>query len=681
VNPLTAIKTIRTLGPSVAFRRIINALKVRSGYIEYLDNTKPFGETQLAGHLRKGVTTANFLETFRRERRPFFFDVSDATKVASSLSALIPREGQTALLDRMERLKSGVVLYFSRNEYELGRPIHWHLNPALGAEWPVDRHWRHYSQFDPKLGDLKLVWEANRFAFGYDLVRAYGLTGDAAWLRLGLDLIDEWIAANPVAIGVQWNCGQETTFRMMAWCFVLHAAVDAEVIEPERFARIAASIYRQTLRVERYISFSQSIRNNHSLSEALGLATIGLLFPQFDRADTWRRRGLGILQSEAGYQIFQDGSYIQQSMNYHRVMLCDCLWMTLLADLHDVRLNAAFLEQVDKATDFLLETLDYESGSVPNYGNNDGALILPLTSCDYRDYRPIAQAASRRFKGRAALGAGAHDELQFWMFGDVKSADEGERYSPTSAGFDVGGYYTLRGDRAWGMTRCHTYFERPAQADMLHFDLWRDGENVLRDSGSFSYHSPAPWQHHFKSTAGHNTIVVENESQMLKGPRFMWYHWTTSRFIGRGKLAEDGEYWEGEHFGYQSRFGIVHRRRIERRGSDAWTIIDTLDGKSPVHATLRWHLLDQEPVFDASSQSLSMSLKASRMRLSVSGEGDCVKAMEILRGVADDASAEGWESVYYGEKSPIPVLRVELSGATPLTVTTEIRFSEDATGA
>ncbi|MCA9254887.1 MAG: alginate lyase family protein, partial [Phycisphaerales bacterium] len=574
---------------------------------------------------------------------------------APTLSTLIPDDGQAALLDRMRRLQSGVVRYFSRTDYELGRPIRWHLNPALGVEWPVDRHWRRYSQFDASLGDLKLVWEANRFAFAYDLVRAYGLTGDAAWLRLGLDLIDEWIAANPVAIGIQWNCGQETTFRIMAWCFLLHAAIDADVIEPERFARIAASIYRHTLRVEHYISFSRSIRNNHSLSEALGLATIGLLFPQFDRSSTWRKKGLGILQSEAAYQIFRDGSYIQHSMNYHRLMLCDCLWMARLADLHEVRLNDAFVDRLRKATEYLLEMLDFESGSVPNFGSNDGALILPLTSCDYRDYRPIVQAAARRFLGRTPLGPGAHDELQLWMFGDVKAADAGERYSPSSASFDVGGYYTFRGDRAWGMTRCHTYFERPAQADMLHFDLWRDGENVLRDSGSYSYHCPAPWRQHFKSTAGHNTIVVENESQMLKGPRFMWYHWTTSRFIGRGALADGGEWWEGEHFGYQVRFGIIHRRRIERRGSDAWNIIDTLEGKGPVHATLRWRLPDQAFTFDPAAQALSMSLSRSQMRLAVIGEGDCVRTIDVLRGVADEASPEGWESLYYGEKSPIPV--------------------------
>ncbi|MCB9853094.1 MAG: alginate lyase family protein [Phycisphaerales bacterium] len=676
MNPWTVLKTIRTLGPSVAFKRIVNAVKIKSGYIEWLDRAAPFDVEHLAVHLSKRLAPSDLLAAFNDNRKPFLFDLSDVQRAGDVLSGVVTPAAKAELLQRVERLKTGSVRYFSRNDYNLGRPINWHLNPQSGIQWPADRHWRHYSQFNPELGDMKLAWEANRFAFAYDLVRAYGLTADVSWVLLGLDLIDEWIDGNPAGLGVQWNCGQETAFRLMAWCFLLHAAVDAGVIDAARFARVLASIYRQTRRIERFISFSRSIRNNHSLSEALGLATIGMLFPQFDRAAIWRNKGLSIFQGEAAYQIFDDGAYIQQSMNYHRLMLSDCLWTSRLADLHGLKMSPEFLGRAARATEFLLQTMDFESGGVPNYGNNDGAQILPLTSCDYRDYRPIAQAASRQFKGYCVLPQGAQDEILFWVFGDTGESVQRKREERRSASFDVGGYYTLRGTSTWGMVRCHSYVERPAQADMLHFDLWRDGENVLRDSGSYSYYSKAPWQDHFKSTAAHNTIVVGGESQMRKGPRFMWYDWTRSRFIGRGEMAEEsGDWWEGEHDGYLGRFGVIHRRRIERRGSDSWTVIDSLLGEGDVTATLRWHLIDLAYAFDATTCTLTMGLAKSDLALSIIAEDGTIASASVLRGASDEVSADGWESVYYGEKAPIPVLRVDLIGTMPLKVKTEIRFA------
>ena len=37
---------------------------------------------------------------------------------------------------------------------------------------------------------------------------------------------------------------------------------------------------------------------------------------------------------------------------------------------------------------------DPVSGRVPNYGSNDGALLFPLSACDYLDYRPALNALS-----------------------------------------------------------------------------------------------------------------------------------------------------------------------------------------------------------------------------------------------------------------------------------------------
>ncbi|MBN2446792.1 MAG: heparinase II/III-family protein, partial [Phycisphaerae bacterium] len=388
-----------------------------------------------------------------------------------------------------------------------------------------------------------------------------------------------------------------------------------------------------------------------------------------------RNKGKRILLSDAGYQIFADGSYIQHSFNYHRLMLYDCVWFARLAELHGETVGREFTGSVRRAAGFLREFLDPISGQVPNYGSNDGALILPLTSCDYMDFRPAAQAAAWQFEKRLVLPAGEHDELLFWLFGTDVPTGKHEKHEPHGRSYEVGGYFTLRSHDTWGMVRCHSYVERPSQADMLHLDLWRDGENVLRDAGSYKYYCAAPWQDYFKSTAAHNTIEVDGQNQMVKGPRFMWYEWCKARFIGRGTLPDDdGEWWEGEHYGYRDRLGVLHRRRIERRGTDEWTVIDKLLGDRDVSAMLRWRMVDRDYEFDEATRTVTMRLRSGSVQLSVTAREDVIAGACVRRGVANANVVEGWESLYYGEKRPIPVLCVDLRGQLPLTIETHICF-------
>ncbi len=676
MNLSSAIRTIRTLGPGTALGRIIQALKVRSGYIERIDPARPFGVAELSQHFRSGESIATALDRFKSTRFGFFYHPDDNVPRRDAIASLVSRSEIAELLARTEALSNGVVRFFSRTPYELGDPIDWHLNPANGVRWPNDRHWSGCSQLDARMGDIKYVWEANRFGFLFDLVRAHTLTGDAQWIELGLALIESWIDANPPAKGPNWVCGQETSFRLMAWCFFLRAA--APTLEVSRFATIAASIYRQTQRVERYIGFARSIRNNHSFSEAIGLYTIGLLFPGFDCAARWRAKGKKILVAEASYQIFDDGSYIQHSMNYHRLMLSDCLWAIRLGNLQGDTFPDAFTQQLEKATIFLRDMVDAKTGRVPNYGANDGAQVLPLTSCDYLDYRPIVQSMWTLLKGESLYEQGSWDELRLWMCGmesvDAPKAD----VAPTSHSYESGGYYVLRGKDSMGMARCHSYRERPSQADMLHFDLWWRGVNVLRDAGSYSYNCEAPWQDYFKSTAAHNTIVVNGENQMTKGPRFMWFDWTKSRSFGRSASA-DGlrETWKGEHYGYRDRFGITHRRDIACDDDGCWHITDTLDGTGELSAVMSWHLPDM-PIEDGdAADRLRMRTPNGMVSIEVQSETGSIEKTEVLRGMSNEKACAGWESLYYGEKSPIHTWRVHLRGALPIRVTTAVRLSGD----
>ena len=77
--------------------------------------------------------------------------------------------------------------------------------------------------------------------------------------------------------------------------------------------------------------------------------------------------GRRVLEHEIRRQIYEDGSYLQHSMNYHRLMLHDCIWAIRLAELNGQPLSSKLIDRVRRAAEFLFQMTDPDTGRVPNY--------------------------------------------------------------------------------------------------------------------------------------------------------------------------------------------------------------------------------------------------------------------------------------------------------------------------
>src|SRR5262249_31400157 len=159
-----------------------------------------------------------------------------------------------------------------------------------------------------------------------------------------------------------WKCGQETAIRIFAWCMSLWTFWNAPATTPARVQAMARLLAIQAERIYHNIDFAVSQKNNHSMSEAIGLITVGLLFPEFRRAAAWTERGRSVLESDIARQIYDDGSFVQHSMNYHRVMLHDCLWAAQLCERAGRPLSAGAKRQIAAAARFIFQMHDPMSG-------------------------------------------------------------------------------------------------------------------------------------------------------------------------------------------------------------------------------------------------------------------------------------------------------------------------------
>jgi asparagine synthase (glutamine-hydrolysing) len=590
-----------------------------------------------------------FFNSFRAPARtPGLRERSDGV-VEAQISSDLPWNPKTAVKEA-ERIRNGELKYFAHRFVKTGFPPDWHKDPFSGIKVNPRRHWSEIS--DEGNTDIKFVWEASRFGMVYTLVRAYAATGDDAFPRTFWRLIESWAEANPPNTGPNWMDGQEAALRLMAWTFGFYAFLDTAPATPERIAQFTVLVAAHADRIYKNIDHAISTRSNHAISEGFGLWMAGLLFPELKEAEKYRMLGAQVLEQEAMAQIFPDGSYSMYSLNYHRFVLHLYLYAMRLAELNQSSFSHLLFQRVSASLDCLSLLIDPETGRMPVYGSNDGALVLPLNNCDFTDYRPLLQLGSYLTKKHFVFEPGPWDEDLFWLYGKGPlSQRERLRGSEKSqSSFPHGGIYLLHDTGSKAVIRCTDFTSRPSHADQLHVDLWLDGQNIACDAGTYLYSGGGLWRNGLAHTSAHNTVTVDGRDQMKMLTRFTWTNWSRGTVLQR-----DRNVWQGEHNGYKRLADPVsHRRTVLSLAEDRWLVVDHLTGKQPHHYALHW-LLDDVP-YEQGETSVLLAVDSGKCKVQTGLlAGNAM--FSVVRG--DPKSRRGWRSRYYGDKEPAISIMLE----------------------
>ncbi len=644
-----AEQMLHYFGPCWLAYRAAYAFQQRAGLLRHKMPAQTWADQPLATFLMDPdlANPAAFWAHRRHEAPAFFF----AAEQRMQYSVFLRKWDSEAISPQIwaDRLAAGRWRFFQRLPVDIGTLPDWHRNALTGERAPSDQHWSQIPDFG--FGDIKVIWEPNRFAFVYTLVRAYWRSGDARYAALFWRLVEDWRLHNPPQQGPNWKCGQESTFRVMAWIFGLYGFAEAAATTAERVADLVQMIAVSGRRIAANLHYALSQHNNHGISEGVGLWTIGLLFPELRDAERWRNTGRQVLERLGRELIYDDGAFVQHSVNYHRLMLHDYLWALRLGDLHDRPFTPALRKRVASAGQFLYQLQDDETGRVPHYGQDDGALILPLNNCDYLDFRPVLQGMHYLTSNRRCYAAGPWDEDLLWLFGLEALSVPIDLVPRTDWQAKSSGYYTLRSQNGFAFVRCATYNDRPGQADMLHFDLWWRGQNIATDAGTYSYNAPDPWNNPLARTAYHNTVTVDGLDQMDRVGKFLWLPWLRSTVRQDRKSAQNYlSYWEGTHDGYQRLHDpVTYRRGILRLAGESWLVLDMLMGAQAHDYRLHWLFPDRPFDFwpDAGALRLHTDLGTYDVHLLAPAAAD-----PPLLVRADDKTPLGWRAPYYSYREP-----------------------------
>jgi hypothetical protein len=510
------------------------------------------------------------------------------------------------LNEKANRILNGEILFFNREWKKLGLNYDWITNPDTNFKYDNSKHWTEINDFDPNTGDIKYVWEKSRFTHLLTLIRYDHNFGEDSSEFIFRE-IENWIDQNPINCGPNWICSQEISLRTIHWIFALDVYRNSEALTKKRYKKIINVIYWSFDHVFNNIHFSRiAVRNNHAITETLFLSICKFIFPEFDKSNLWSTKGRKWFLQEVDYQIYEDGSYIQFSMNYHRVLIQLLSFGIHVTEKFNHPLPHKTLEKSYKTLQFIYEMVQDESGKTPNYGTNDGAIFFNLFDVDYTDHRPYISNLHFLLTGKHIYQA---HQSPYFIEGISKKFNVLKKQHGIIR-FDAGGYYILRDKNSFTFIRCGNHRDRPAQADNLHLDIWINGENIIEDAGSYKYNTDKETVNYFSGTRSHNTVQINDENQMLKGGRFIWYYWSYARKSPSITLQNNIFRFEGEinAFRYFSK-NTSHKRRVSKELNTLdWTIEDQLTCNKKYLAKQLWHFTDEEKVkftsFDSSNNEV-----------------------------------------------------------------------------
>lgn len=319
------------------------------------------------------------------------------------------------------------------------------------------------------------LWNFNLhyFEWGVALSASWRNTKDERYLACFKHLVRSWMDACPYGEGDAWH-PYTISLRLVNWLIAIDLFDGMLQEDEEFFAAMQESMYRQY----RHLLVNQEthLRANHWWENIKTLVIMSAAFGEQTVLDRMTKR----LEQQLDEQVLSDGVHFERSLMYHKLVLEGMLRVWVASRELGFVLLSNFSEKLQLMLD-ALASLERGMGKTPFF--NDAADGI-AKDCDQ------LVAACERLLGIDADGS--------------KTA------------FPAAGYYKLYdGDIAVmfdaGMPG-PSYMLGHAHCDCLSFELSYKGEPVIVNSGTYAYQSEL--RPYFRSTAAHNTVMVDGEEQL-----------------------------------------------------------------------------------------------------------------------------------------------------------------------
>ena len=418
--------------------------------------------------------------------------------------------------------------------------------------------------------------------------------------------------------------------------------------------------------------------NTHLLGEGLALYVAGRVLPELRRASAWEQIGRDVLIREARAQVRPDGGHAERSTHYHRYTLDFYLLALAVARRTNDPAAAAFAETTSRLASFCRALAD-DNGRLPTIGDDDGGQLFPVCGRSPADASDSLWMAAALLN-RPELAVGNAPEEALWMLGPdaIPQTPTVRLPGPTSQLYPNSGYGVLRDRDQHAILDAgpHGFLNGGhAHAGALALVLSVRGRPLLIDPGTATYTTDPTLRDRFRSTAMHNTIVIDGRPQSLPAGPFHWASRANGRVVlwrpglGESSIEKDRtpetasiDYIEAEHDGY---LPLVHRRAVLKAPHGLWIIVDHVLGTGQHHVHAHWHFAPDWTPEPAGKTGLGYA-HPEGLWASFASTG------RHLREFRGDAEGLGWCAPVYGRLVQSRTVRTSDTGEAPMSLITVI---------
>lgn len=414
----------------------------------------------------------------------------------------------------------------------------------------VERQCASATDWQPAGADKLWVYNLHYF----DDLNAAASATRASWHE---ELLTRWVAENPPGQGDAWE-PYPTSRRIVNW---VKWALRGNLLATPIVQSLAVQARWLAKRLEYHLL------GNHLLTNAKALLHAGLYFAG-PEAESWRETALRIIAREMPEQVLEDGGHFELSTQYHAAALEDLLDMINLQQAYGLQPAAAWTAAALRMQCWL-EVMSHPDGGIAFF--NDSAFGIAPSAADLAAYL-----------GRLGQPAPFHPQDQVVR---LRSS----------------GYVRMQCGPALLLCDCAAvgpdYLPAHAHADSLSFELSLCGERLFVNSGTSQY-GVGPERQRQRSTAAHNTVVVdgENSSEVWGGFRVA----RRARTVVHEVVPGPTPLVEASHDGYRRLAGRNEHRRRWSLEEQSLRIVDHISGELRVaEAWFHLHPLVEAKLHDA----------------------------------------------------------------------------------
>ena len=437
--------------------------------------------------------------------------------------------------------------------------------------------------------ELVEIWGSNRFQWLTAYAQKYAIDKDEDMAKSVRFVIEEWIDKNPVLKGINWMDSLEISMRLLSWSYIYFLIKGSEAFDKGFERKFLRSVYCQIRFVERNLS-KYSSANNHLIGEAMGLFTVGVLFPQLRGSKRRLTLGKTIMEKEIERQVYPDGVGKEQSTHYHEFITELYLIAVILARKNGIHFSEGLNLRLENMCEFIMHMMDDDFRPL-HIGDSDDGIGLKLNMLEpFSNSAFILNTAGVLFNSignhvpedlsTASFSRSLKikkifdflDEKSLWLLGHEGYArylllGPARKNNPLdSRGFPEGGYYIIRHKGLNLHFDCgklgYLSLAGHGHADSLSFTLSIEGKHIFVDPGTYLYHSDNKWRDYFRGTASHNTIRIDRVDQSEALGPFLWGYKAES-FLKNWTLNGGFDKVAGYHTGYaRLKDPVTHSREI-----------------------------------------------------------------------------------------------------------------------